>query len=170
MKLALLSEEGQSSGAVVLLAEEHAHGILGERQLRIETMRFLKVTKGGVHLGHLLFENTASQVETRFRWKLLNAKSKEIRSYLEGAVIEGHLSEGQVCVRVSRVQLDRFAEPLDCLRSVVVGFGKLGSEQERRTVSSIGAKQRLQRGECGGAIFCGCLGAGERDSVRAVVL
>jgi hypothetical protein len=88
----------------VFLAEEHAHRILGEGQLRIETMRLLKVTKDRVHLGHLLCENTASQVETRLRRKLLYAKREEINSYFKGAMVEGHLGEGQVCDRVSGTQ------------------------------------------------------------------
>jgi hypothetical protein len=104
MKLALLREEGQGRSAVVFLAEEHAHRILGEGQLRIETMRLLKVTKDRVHLGHLLCENTASQVETRLRRKLLYAKREEINSYFKGAMVEGHLGEGQVCDRVSGTQ------------------------------------------------------------------
>ncbi len=79
MKLALLRKEVESGGAVVLLAEEHAHRIFGEGKLRIKTMCLLKVAERGIHLRHLLFENTARQIQTRLGWKLLNAKSEEVQ-------------------------------------------------------------------------------------------
>src|SRR5258707_6153498 len=97
-------------------------------------MCLLKVTKGGIHLGHLLLENTTSQVEPRLRRKLLYAKRKEVHSYFEGAMVEGHLGERQVCDSVLGTQLDRFSEPFNRLRRVVVGFGKLGSDAGRLTI------------------------------------
>src|SRR5882757_1276207 len=111
MKLALSRKERQSSSAIVLLAEEHTHSVFGEGELRIETMRLFKIAERGVHLRHLLLEHTASQIETRLGWQLLNAKGEEVRTNFEGAMVEGHLREREICRRVPGIDLDRFAEP-----------------------------------------------------------
>ena len=86
-------------------------------------MCLLKVLEGRIHLGHLLFENPASQIQSRFGGKLLNAESEKVCAYLEGTVIEGHFSKCQICFRVFGVNLNCLTKPFHRLWCVVVGFG-----------------------------------------------
>ena len=48
-------------------------------------MGLLKVAEGGVHLGHLLFEDSAREVEASFGGELADSEGEEVSTDFEGS-------------------------------------------------------------------------------------